>query len=154
VKALVIYESMGGNTRRAAELIGGTARFIGADTTVCPVTAVDLHALSGADLVFMGSWTDGLFLFGQRPGRVGRFKKLPWLDGKYVSVFCTYAVNPGGTLRGLARVLEGKGAVVLGGRAIKRSEIDRQHVAPFVADQFEALTRAAGSEPAEAPAAG
>lgn len=139
MKALVIYESLGGNTKRAAELIGGTATFLGADTTVCPVTHVDLHALSRADLVFMGSWTDGLFFFGQRPGRVGRFKKLPVLDGKVVSVFCTYAVNPGGTVAGLGKVLERKGAVVLGGQAIKRSEIDSAHVGPFVADQFEAL---------------
>ncbi len=141
---LVIYESMGGNTRKAAELIGGTAQFLGADTTVCPVTDVDLHQLAQADLVFIGSWTDGLFLFGQRPGRVGRFKKLPWLDGKHVSVFCTYAVNAGGTLNGLAKVLTGKGAVVVGAKAIKRSEIDQAHVAPFVADQFEALVQAAG----------
>ncbi len=141
MKALVVYESLGGNTKRAAELIGGTATFLGADTTVCPVTDVDLHALSQADLVFMGSWTDGLFFFGQRPGRVGRFKKLPVLEGKAVSVFCTYAVNPGGTVAGLGKVLERKGAVVLGGRAIKRNEIDSAHIGPFVADQFEALLK-------------
>lgn len=142
MKVLVIYESMGGNTRRAAELIGGTSTFLGAETTVCSVTDVDLHQLAQADLVFVGSWTDGLFLFGQRPGRVGRFKKLPWLDGKHVSVFCTYAVNAGGTVAGLSKVLERKGAVVVGGKAIKRSEIDAEHVGPFVADQFEALAQA------------
>ncbi|MCC6438611.1 MAG: hypothetical protein IT196_26555 [Acidimicrobiales bacterium] len=144
MKALVIYESMGGNTRRAAELIGGAAQFLGAETEVCSVTAVDLHQLAQADLVFMGSWTDGLFFAGQRPGRVGRFKKLPWLDGKHVSVFCTYAVNPGNTVGGLAKVLAGKGAVIVGGKAIKRNQIDNAHVAPFVADQFEALVQAAG----------
>lgn len=144
MKVLVIYESMGGNTRRAAEVIGGTSRFLGAETTVCSVTAVDLHELATADLVFMGSWTDGLFFAGQRPGRVGRFKKLPWLDGKHVSVFCTYAVNPGGTVAGLAKVLEAKGAVIVGGMAIKRSQIDNAHIGPFVADQFEALVQAVG----------
>ena len=66
------------------------------------------------------------------------FKKLPWLDDKHVSVFCTYAHNPGGTIAGLSKVLEGKGAVVVGGQAIKRSQIDAEHVGPFVADQFEA----------------
>lgn len=141
MKALVIYESLGGNTKRAAELIGGTATFLGADTTVCPVVDVDLHALSQADLVFLGSWTDGLFFVGQRPGRVGRFKKLPVLQGKAVSVFCTYAVNPGGTVAGLGRVLERKGAVVLGGRAFKRNQIDSAHIGPFVADQFDALLK-------------
>jgi hypothetical protein len=144
VKVLVIYESVGGNTRRAAELIGGTATFLGAEATVCSVTQVDLQALAEADLVFVGSWTDGLFLFGQRPGRVGRFKKLPWLDDKHVSVFCTYAHNPGGTIAGLSKVLERKGAVVVGGHAIKRSQIDAEHVGPFVADQFEAFAAKVG----------
>ena len=145
MKALVIYESMGGNTRRAAELIGGTAEFLGAETTVCAVNRVDLHELAVADLVFVGSWTDGLFFFGQRPGRVGRFKKLPWLDGKAVSVFCTYALNPGGTLAKLAQLLEAKGAVVIGGQAIKRTEIDTKHIGPFVADQFDSLVQATAS---------
>jgi hypothetical protein len=144
VKVLVIYESVGGNTRRAAELIGGTATFLGAEATVCSVTQVDLQALAEADLVFVGSWTDGLFLFGQRPGRVGRFKKLPWLDGKHVSVFCTYAHNPGGTIAGLSKVLERKGAIVVGGHAVKRSQIDAEHVGPFVADQFEAFAAKVG----------
>ncbi len=136
---LVIYESMGGNTKRAAELIGGGCTFLGAESTVCSVTTVDLHALAEADLVFIGSWTDGLFLFGQRPGRVGRFKKLPWLDGKHVSVFCTYAVNAGGTVDALSKVLTSKGAVVVGGEAIKRSQLDAEHIGKFVAEQFDAL---------------
>lgn len=139
MKVLVIYESMGGNTKRAAELIGGGCTFLGAESTVCSVTTVDLHALAEADLVFIGSWTDGLFLFGQRPGRVGRFKKLPWLDGKHVSVFCTYAVNAGGTVDALSKVLTSKGAVVVGGEAIKRSQLDAEHIGKFVAEQFDAL---------------
>lgn len=145
MKVLVIYESMGGNTKRAAELIGGASTFLGAETTVCSVTSVDLHALAEADLVFVGSWTDGLFLFGQRPGRVGRFKKLPWLDGKHVSVFCTYAVNAGGTVGGLSKVLARKGAVVVGGAAIKRTDLDAEHIGQFVADQFEAFVQQAAT---------
>ncbi len=131
---------MGGNTKRAAELIAGTAEFVGAEVSVHPITDVDLHALAAADIVFLGTWTDGLFLFGQRPGRAGRFKKLPWLTNKRVALFCTYAVNAGGTLPGLARILENKGAEVVGWKAIKRSEIDNAHVGPFVADVLDLVT--------------
>ena len=46
----------------------------------------------------VGSWTDGLFFFGQRPGRAGRLAKLPVIDGKKAAVYCTYAVNAGKTL--------------------------------------------------------
>ena len=59
-------------------------------------------------------------------------------------MFCTYAHNPGGTIAGLSKVLERKGAVVVGGQAIKRSQIDAEHVGPFVADQFEAFAAKVG----------
>jgi flavodoxin len=137
VKVAVIYESMGGNTKRAAEMIGGAATFLGAESTVMPVTDIDLHALATADLVFVGSWTDGLFFFGQRPGRAGRFQGFPWIDGKRVATFCTYAVNPGQTVQKLGKILTRRGADVIGGKAIKRTQIDSAHVAPFVAAIFE-----------------
>ena len=57
--AVVIYESLTGNTRRAAEIIGRELRRRGVPTTVCNITAIDLQALSEADLVVVGSWTDG-----------------------------------------------------------------------------------------------
>lgn len=139
MNVVVIYESMGGNTRRAAELIGGASSYLGAAVEVCPITKIDLHALARADLAFFGSWTDGLFFVGQRPGRAGRFKGLPCLDGMRVVPFCTYAVNPGATVSKLGAILERRGAFVLDGGAFKRSDIDNAHLAPFVADTFEAL---------------
>jgi hypothetical protein len=139
VKVAVVYESMGGNTKRAAELVAGTATFLGAGATVMPITDLDYGVLAEADLIFFGTWTDGAFLFGQRPGRAGRFKKLPWLDGKRVALFCTYAVKAGGTLPGLARIVEGLGAEVVGWRAIKRSSIDSATIAPFVVDVVDSI---------------
>lgn len=139
MKVAVVYESMGGNTKRAAELVAGSAAFLGAEATVLPITDLDYGVLAEADLIFFGTWTDGAFLFGQRPGRAGRFKKLPWLDGKQVALFCTYAVKAGGTLPALARIVEGLGAEVVGWRAIRRSAIDAEHIAPFVVDVFDAL---------------
>src|SRR3954452_10098337 len=99
MKAVVLYESMTGNTRRAAELIGGALAERGAEVAVRSVLAPGLHELSVADVVLIGTWVDGLVLFGQRPGRAGRLWKLPVLDRKRVAVFCTYAVNPGKALQ-------------------------------------------------------
>jgi flavorubredoxin len=124
VKVVVIYESLTGNTRRAAELIGAELVAAGEEAAVCPVTAVDYQALAEADLVVVGSWTDGVIVAGQRPGRVARIKRLPVIDRKRCVVFCTYAVHPGKTLDKLGAVLEGLGADVRGGMAIRRNDLE------------------------------
>jgi hypothetical protein len=39
-------------------------------------------------------------------------------------VFCTFALNPGRTLQKMTKIMEGRGAEVLGGMAIKRNRVD------------------------------
>ena len=73
--------------------------------------------------MIVGSWTDGLFLFGQKPARSGRLAKLPFMTGKRCAVFCTYAIETGKTLEKLTEIMEGRGADVVGGYAIKRSAL-------------------------------
>ena len=123
MNAIVIYESLTGNTRKAAELIGAELTRAGVTATVCAITAIDYQALAEADLVVIGSWTDGLVLFGQRPGRAGRLRTMPTLAGKKAAVFCTYAIDQGNVLKKLTAIVEQRGAEVLGGMAIKRTRI-------------------------------
>jgi flavodoxin I len=124
MNAVVLYESLTGNTRRAAELIASELGRAGVDATVCPVNRPDFQALAVADVVIVGSWTDGIFVVGQRPGRAQRIRSLPVLDRKPCVVFCTYALNPGRTLTKLTRIMEERGARVLGGMAIRRSDLE------------------------------
>jgi flavorubredoxin len=124
VNAVIIYESLTGNTRRAAELIAVALSKAGVITSICPVTQIDYQALSAADVVIVGSWTDGVFVVGQRPGRANRIRALPVLDRKNCVVFCTYALNPGKTLAKLSRIMEERGARVLGGMAIRRNNLE------------------------------
>ncbi|MFN0091450.1 MAG: flavodoxin family protein [Acidimicrobiales bacterium] len=135
MNVVVIYESLTGNTRRAAELIGGAAKAAGAEVSVRSITNLDLNELARADVVFVGTWVDGLILLGHRPGRVKRFWTMPVLDGKPVAAFMTYAINPGGALRKFVRVLEGVGAEVVAARQFRRDRVERD-VAQFVADAF------------------
>lgn len=123
MRAVVIYESLTGNTARAAELIGAGFRAEGIATTVCPTTAVDYQALADADLVVVGSWTDGLFVVGQRPAKAGRLAQLPVINGKKCAVFCTYALDTGKTLQKLSDIMVGRGGDVIGGLAIRRNRI-------------------------------
>ena len=124
MKAVVLYESMTGNTRRAAELIAGSAAAAGDDVSLFSVTGFDFQQLAVADVVYVGTWVDGLVLFGQRPGRAGRLWKLPVLDRKPVGVFCTYAINAGKALDKTAAILEAKGATIVGGRQFRRDRLE------------------------------
>ncbi len=124
VRTVVIYESLTGNTRHVAELIAAELRAAGGEATVCPVDRVDLAALAKADLVVVGSWTDGLIFVGQKPGRAGRLRAMPVIDGKKAAVFCTYAVDPGKTLSKLSAIVEDRGGRVIGGLAIRRNALE------------------------------
>jgi hypothetical protein len=122
---MVIYESMTGNTRRAAGLIGGQLVAGGLDViNLSPANAVDLQALSAAELVVVGTWTDGIFVVGQRPGRAGRLQQLPAMRGKRAVVYCTYAINPGKTIDKLMGIVGGRGADVIGGLALHRRHLE------------------------------
>ncbi|MEL7158821.1 MAG: flavodoxin family protein, partial [Actinomycetota bacterium] len=123
MKAIVIYESLTGNTREAGHLIAAELTRSGVESVACSITQVDLQSLSEADLVVIGSWTDGLFLFGQKPGRIGRLAKLPVIDGKKAAVYCTYAIRAGKTLDILSGVVGRRGGDVIGGYAIKRNDL-------------------------------
>ena len=95
MRAVVIYESLTGNTAKAAELIGQHLVEEGVSATVFPTTQVNFQAVADADLVIVGSWTDGLFFFAQKPAKAGRLSLLPLLNGKKCAVFCTFALDPG-----------------------------------------------------------
>jgi hypothetical protein len=125
VNAIVIYESLTGNTRKLATRLGRELEGAGVHiTSICPVIDVDLPALAAADAVLLGGWVDGLFVVGQKPGRIGRLHRLPAIGGKKAVSFCTYAINPGRTLAQMDSILVHRGGESLGGLAINRRKID------------------------------
>lgn len=138
--AVVIYETLTGNTRKAGERIARELAASGISTVACPAAEIDYPALAAADVVIIGTWTDGMLLFGQRPGRAGRlWTNIPALDRKKTALFCTFAVAPGKTLAKLDAMFTGHhGADVIGGFAIRRNRIE-QGAETFV-DRLLAIT--------------
>ncbi len=124
MRAVVIYESLTGNTAKAAELIAAELSARDVSTVTCTVGAVDFQALADADLVIVGSWTDGLFFIGQRPAKAARLAQLPFISGKTCAVFCTYALDTGKTLDKLSAIMADRGGDVIGGMAIKRNRLE------------------------------
>ncbi|MDQ1427205.1 MAG: flavodoxin, partial [Acidimicrobiaceae bacterium] len=82
MNAAIIYESLTGNTRKTAHFISQELAKAGVAASVSPTTNIDYQALEVADLVIIGTWTDGMIVVGQRPGRAGRLRHLPALGGK------------------------------------------------------------------------
>jgi hypothetical protein len=124
VEAVVIYESLTGNTARAGQAIATGLTAAGVTTTSFPTTRINFQALANADLVVVGSWVDGLLIVGQRPGRLGRITSLPALAGKKAVVYLTYAIDPGKSLQKLSDAVAGLGADVLGGTTIRRDRLE------------------------------
>jgi hypothetical protein len=142
VRAIVIYESLTGNTRTAGEAIAQRLTASGVPAKACAITAIDYQALSEADLVVVGSWVDGVFVVGQRPGRVGRIKAMPAIAGKKAAVYLTYAINPGKALQKLSDEVTRRGGDVLGGVTIRRDKLV-EGVDDFVDRLLDALAPSA-----------
>ena len=123
MQALVIHESLTGNTRTAAKRIVAELQDLGWEASECSARQVDLAALQQADVVIVGTWVDGLILFGQRPGGAGKLHKLPLLGDKPTYVYVTYAVDPGKTLDKLSALVTERHGDVRGGMTIRRDDL-------------------------------
>jgi flavodoxin len=138
---VVTYESRTGNTQKAAQLVAGGLRSAGADVEVAPIDSVGYGDLARADVVIVGTWCGGLFLFGQHPGSGGKIAGLlPDLWDKATYAFVTYAHNAGGAAEKLGDILEAKGSVNLGSGSLHRDRLE-EDVAAFVdeiIDEFAA----------------
>lgn len=134
MKVVVMFMSRTGNTCRAAELIGEELVRRGCEVTVRPVDGVDYAEVAEADLVCVGTWVDGLILFGHRPGDTGKLRKVPMLWNKPVAAFMTYALHAGSVINEFANFLQDDmGAYVVAGQAMKRSDVEA-YIEGFVDD--------------------
>ena len=124
MKAVAIFESRTGSTQRAAEMIGGEWREAGYDVSVRPVHGLKLTEIAEADLLAVGTWVDGLVLFGHRPGGTAKLMTLPSLHHKRVAAFATYKWYPGNCIDQLSDLLSYKGAEVIHRRAFNKAQLD------------------------------
>src|SRR5918993_232274 len=106
MRAVVIYESLTGNTARAAHLVAESARAAGVEASVYDITNIGLKDLAEADIV---------------------------IDGKRAACFMTYAIHAGKALSKLERVVEERGGTVVASTLLRRDRLD-VGVADFVHD--------------------
>jgi len=141
-KAALLVESLTGHTWRAAELIADRLEQRGWSITgLAKVRQPDHAAIQAADLVLVGTWVHGLFVFGQTPWALPAISNLPAMRGKRAAAFCTFALDPGRSVDKLAGALGATGADVIGGLALHRSKLEAH------ADEFTDRLLGALAEP-------
>lgn len=139
VKAAILVESLTGNTWKAAENVADLLQQERWTITgLSKVKQPDHQSIKDADLVLVGTWVHGAFVFGQAPWAVNNIANLPAMRGKRTAGFCTFALHPGSSLDRLTSALGDTGAYVIGGLAMSRSKLDA-HSEEFAARLLESV---------------
>jgi flavodoxin len=114
-RAIVVYRSHTGVTRRYGEEIAALLESRGVATTVTSVGECDMAALKDAEYLFLGCWTSGLFVVMQHPDEpwlafVRDMPKLPSTaeGGPKVALFTTYKLRTGSQFPRMRSALAGK----------------------------------------------
>jgi menaquinone-dependent protoporphyrinogen IX oxidase len=111
----IVYDSRTGTTKSAAEKMTELVISKGHECDLVPVQAADSAAVSAADAVCIGSWTEGLFFILQHATKATtEFVSTLSLDGKPAAVFCTYKTSAGKMLPKMAAAMTARGANVTG----------------------------------------
>lgn len=115
-RVLVAYESSGGRTAAIAGTIAAGLRGTGAVVRAVPLAHVGIDDLATTDLLVLGTWVEGFVVAKVGPAHPMRawLAGLPRLPGTRVATFCTYAVNPRGTLAAMREELVSRGMNVVG----------------------------------------
>ncbi len=111
----IVYDSRTGTTKATAEKMAELVISKGHECDLAPVQAADPVAVSAADAVCVGSWTEGLFFILQHATKatmelLGALS----LEGKPAAVFCTYKTSAGKMLPKMAAAMTARGAKVTG----------------------------------------
>lgn len=142
MKASLLVESLTGNTWKAAERIAANLEqerweILGLN----PLRRPDHSVLQSSDVILIGTWVHGAFVFAQAPWGDAAIRSLPSLAGKKIANFCTFALNPGRTLDIMSASAGSLGADVVGGLALHRSKLS-QHTEEFAIRLSDALAGA------------
>jgi len=113
MKAIVIYQSKKGTTKKFGEEICSFLNQNNIEATVVSVQDYNPADLTPADLVFLGCWTNGMFLMFQHPEKAwAKFAdQLPSLDGKKVMMFTTYKVATGVMFKAMKKHIKTNAAI-------------------------------------------
>jgi flavodoxin len=137
-KAVVVYRSHSGVTRRYAEEIGAHLTKLGASASIASVGDCDFATLADADYLFLGCWTSGLFVVAQHPDEpwLAFVREMPESRRPRVALFTTYKLATGSQLPKMRAALLGKANppdLELKSRSGRLSPADERAIERFLA---------------------
>jgi flavodoxin len=140
MKAIVVYRSHTGVTRRYGEEIAAFLEAKGLTAHVVSVGECDISTLTGADYLLLGCWTSGLFIVRQHPDEpwLAFVRDMPALAGPRpkVALFTTYKLRTGTQFPRMRAALAGKTAepaLELQSRTGHLSPADERALEQFIA---------------------
>jgi flavodoxin len=100
-KALIIYHSKTGTTRKMGQEIAKLCTESNIESKVISIEAFNKKDLAKVDYLFLGCWTHGHLIFNQHPEKewVEFADKLPEIKYKKIVLFTTYKVATGSMFR-------------------------------------------------------
>ena len=107
-KALVLYKSRTGITKKLGEDIGKYLREHDVVADIKPIEEAGIINLDGVDFLFLGCWTSGLMVIFQGPEKswVEFARKLPDMSGVNTVLFTTYKLLTGSMFRNMQKHLK------------------------------------------------
>ena len=126
----IVYDSSTGTTASAARAMADAFTARGHACVVSPVAGASAADVARADLICVGSWTQGLLVIGQHATAetMTFVSRLGYLAGKPAIVFCTYKIATGRMLPRLAAALRLRGAHVQGQFKFRGSQPTRDFI--------------------------
>ncbi|HJM29042.1 MAG: flavodoxin family protein [Acidimicrobiales bacterium] len=113
MKTAILYQSLRGGTKKLAHSIAEGFVDKGSAVGVFPITNINAQYVLNADLLVIGTWTDGLFGLGARPAQLGKLNLLPDISHRNVALFVTYEISPEKSLKGLCEWTQDRGASIV-----------------------------------------
>lgn len=109
-KALIIYHSKSGTTRKFSYEIAQLCEQVGLKAKAISIEMFNANDINGVDYLFLGCWTHGHLVFNQHPESewVEFAKKLPTISDKKIVLFTTYKVATGSMFRKMKKHLNAK----------------------------------------------
>ena len=105
MKTLIIYNSQHGTTKRYANEIFEYIKDNGDEASIKSIDEFNEKNLNEYDTVLLGTWTQGLFFFAQKPDKKWKSfsKSFPQLNDKKIGLFTTYKVATGSFYKNMAK---------------------------------------------------
>lgn len=137
MKASIIFNSQHGATKAYAEEIGKLLTEKGVDNKVASIDEYNKEYLKAADIVLLGCWTGGLFIFAQHPDKAWKnfAKDIPDIKSKKLGLFTTYKLATGSMFRKMENCITDKAdavQLILKSKSSNLTEDNKKELESFI----------------------